>query len=81
MQIALRIHLLLAWPLLLPGATVVVTFSMLELAASILLQPPGMQVISPYGFEQFEQGNANTGMAMVVAGVLSTALLLGDRRT
>ncbi|OIQ76898.1 putative 2-aminoethylphosphonate transport system permease protein PhnV [mine drainage metagenome] len=80
LQIALRIRLPLAWPLLLAGATVVFALSMRELAASILLQPPGMQVISTYVFEQFEQGNANDGMAMAVVGVLSTALLLGAAR-
>jgi len=80
LQIVLRIRLPLAWPLLLAGATVVFAFSMRELAASILLQPPGMQVISTYVFEQFEQGNASDGMAMAVVGILSTVLVLGATR-
>lgn len=74
------IRLPLAWPLLLAGATVVFALSMRELAASILLQPPGTQVISTYIYEQFDQGNANDGMAMAVVGVLSTVILLGVAR-
>lgn len=80
LRIVSRIRLPLAWPLLVAGATVVFALSMRELAASILLQPPGMQVISTYVFEQFDQGNANDGMAMAVVGVFSSALLLGLAR-
>lgn len=75
-----RIRLPLAWPFLLGGGTVVFALSMREVAASSLLQPPGVQVVSTYVFEQFDQGNAGEGMAMAVLGVLSTALLLGAAR-
>lgn len=81
LQILRRIRLPLAWPLLVGGGTIVFALSMRELAASILLQPPGMQVVSTYVFEQFEQGSANDGMAMAVVGVLTTAVLLGLART
>lgn len=75
-----HVRLPLAWPFLLAGATVSFAFSMRELAASMLLQPPGTQVISTYVFEQFDQGNAGDGMSMAVVGVLSTVLLLGASR-
>jgi iron(III) transport system permease protein len=49
---------------------------MRELAASILLQPPGTQVISTYVYAQFDQGNVNDGMALAVVGIGSTLLVL-----
>jgi iron(III) transport system permease protein len=79
-RIITRIRLPLAWPMLVAGATVVFALSMRELAASILLQPPGMQVISTYVFEQFDQGNAGDGMALAMVGVVSSAVLLGIAR-
>ncbi len=75
-----RIRVPLAWPLLISGATVVFALSMRELVTSLLLQPPGVQVISTYVFNQFQQGNMGDGMAMSVIGVLSSALILGLAR-
>jgi iron(III) transport system permease protein len=75
-----QVALPLVWPLLVAGGTVVFALSMRELVASVMLQPPGVQVISTYVFNQFEQGNVGDGMAMSVAGVLTSAVLLGLAR-
>lgn len=77
LSILKRVRLPLAWPMLLGSATVIFAFSMRELAASILVQPPGMAVVSTYVYGQFDQGNAGDGMAMAVLGILSSAWLLG----
>jgi iron(III) transport system permease protein len=71
-----QIHLPLAWPHVLAGAAILFAFSMRELAASILLQPPGTQVISTYVYAQFDQGSVNDGMALAVVGIGLTMLVL-----
>jgi ABC-type Fe3+ transport system, permease component len=71
-----QIHLPLSWPNVLAGGAVLFAFCMRELAASILLQPPGTQVISTYVYAQFDQGNVNDGMALAVVGIASTLLVL-----
>lgn len=71
-----RISLPLAWPALAAGAVMLFAFSMRELAASILLQPPGVQVISTYVYAQFDQGSVADGMALAVIGALLTLVVL-----
>lgn len=80
MGLLLRVHLPLAWPMLVSGATVIFALSMRELVTSILLQPPGVQVVSTYVFNQFMQGNVGDGMAMSAVGVLTTTALLALAR-
>jgi len=75
-RVLTQIHLPLAWPHVLAGAAVLFAFSMRELAASILLQPPGTQVISTYVYAQFDQGNINEGMALAMIGIGLTLLVL-----
>ncbi len=71
-----RITLPLAWPYVLGGAALIFAFSMRELASSLLLQPPGTQVISTYVYAQFDQGNVNDGMALAAVGTALTLLIL-----
>ncbi|WP_079417475.1 ABC transporter permease [Thiomonas intermedia] len=75
-RILARITLPLAWPHIVAGAAVLFAFSMRELASSILLQPPGVQVISTYIYAQFDQGNVNDGMALAVVGFALTLAVL-----
>jgi iron(III) transport system permease protein len=75
-----RVLLPLAWPHILSGAAVLFAFSMRELAASILLQPPGTQVISTYIYAQFDQGNVNDGMALALVGMGLTFAVLASMR-
>lgn len=76
----LKVHIPIAWPMLVGGATVVFALSMRELVASLMLQPAGVQVISTYIYSNFRQGIIGDGMAMSVIGVLSSALILGIAR-
>ncbi|MEJ2479257.1 MAG: ABC transporter permease subunit, partial [Acidihalobacter sp.] len=76
----LRITLPLAVPALAGAASVVFALSMRELVTSVMLQPPGTQVISTYVMNQFLQGDVGDGMAMAVIGVFSSAALLGLAR-
>ncbi|MBU2741041.1 MULTISPECIES: ABC transporter permease [Acidithiobacillus] len=76
----LKVHIPIAWPMLIGGATVVFALSMRELVASLMLQPAGVQVISTYIYANFRQGVIGDGMAMSVIGVLSSALILGVAR-
>lgn len=76
----LRITLPLALPALVGAASVVFALSMRELVTSVMLQPPGMQVVSTYIMNQFLQGDVGDGMAMAVIGVFGSALLLGLAR-
>ena len=66
--------------MLVSGATVIFALSMRELVTSILLQPPGVQVVSTYVFNQFMQGNVGDGMAMSAVGVLTTTAFLALAR-
>lgn len=75
-QAVTRISLPLAFPSLAAGAVMLFAFSMRELAASILLQPPGVQVISTYVYAQFDQGSVADGMALAVIGALLTLFVL-----
>ena len=76
----LRVTLPLAMPALAGAASVVFALSMRELVTSVMLQPPGTQVISTYIMNQFLQGDVGDGMAMAVVGVFSSAALLGLAR-
>ncbi|APZ43040.1 ABC transporter permease [Acidihalobacter ferrooxydans] len=77
----LRITLSLAVPALAGAASVVFALSMRELVTSVMLQPPGTQVISTYIMNQFLQGDVGDGMAMAVIGVFSSAVLLALARS
>lgn len=76
----LRITLPLALPALAGALSVVFALSMRELVTSVMLQPPGTQVISTYIMNQFLQGDVGDGMAMAVIGVFSSAALLALAR-
>jgi iron(III) transport system permease protein len=67
----------LARPAILAGAPIVFGLAMRELVMSIMLQPPGIQTISTYVLAQFEQGDIGNAMAMAVAGVFTSAALIG----
>ncbi|MDE3241007.1 MAG: iron ABC transporter permease [Paracoccaceae bacterium] len=67
----------LAFPALVGAASVVFALSMRELVTSVMLQPPGTEVVSTYVMNQFLQGDVGDGMAMAVVGVFSSAILLG----
>ncbi|MDE3240618.1 MAG: hypothetical protein KGN33_16780, partial [Paracoccaceae bacterium] len=71
------ITLPLALPALVGAASVVFALSMRELVTSVMLQPPGTEVVSTYVMNQFLQGDVGDGMAMAVVGVFSSAILLG----
>lgn len=76
----LRVMLPLALPALAGAGSVVFALSMRELVTSVMLQPPGTQVISTYVMNQFLQGDVGDGMAMAVIGVFSSAVLLALAR-
>ncbi|WP_164871747.1 ABC transporter permease [Solirhodobacter olei] len=70
----------LAAPALAGAASVVFALSMRELVTSVMLQPPGTEVVSTYVMNQFLQGDVGDGMAMAVVGVFSSAIMLGLAR-
>jgi iron(III) transport system permease protein len=80
----LRIFMSIVLPLLKPalGATWVTTFlvCMRELVASIILLPPGVETTATFIFNQFEQGEIGSAMAMAsLTIVVSTAILAATR--
>jgi iron(III) transport system permease protein len=72
-----NIVLPLARPALLAGAPILFGLAMRELVMSIMLQPPGVQTISTFVLTQFEQGNSGDAMAMAIAGIFTSAVLIG----
>ena len=77
----LRVFVQIVLPLLKPAlaAAWVTTFlvCMRELVASIILLPPGVETTATFIFNQFEQGEIGSAMAMAsITIVLSTAMLM-----
>lgn len=74
----LRISLPLALPSLAAAMLMVFAVASRELVTSLLLAPAGVQTVSTYVWQQFEQGSAGMGMAMAtLATVIGLALMLG----
>lgn len=76
-----RIFVSIVLPLLRPAllAAWITTFlvSMRELVASLILLPPGVETTATYVFNQFEQGDIASAMAMATFTILlSTAVLV-----
>lgn len=80
----LRVFVQIVLPLLKPAlaAAWVTTFlvCMRELVASIILLPPGVETTATFIFNQFEQGEIGSAMAMAsITIMLSTAMLIALR--
>ncbi|SAI74679.1 ABC transporter substrate-binding protein [Bordetella ansorpii] len=75
----LRITLPLALPSLAAAMLMVFAVASRELVTSLLLAPAGVQTVSIYVWQQFEQGSAGMGMAMatLAVGVGLTLMLAG----
>ncbi len=60
----------IAFPLMLPpligGFSIAFSFAMREFVTSVLLQPPGTNTVSTFIFNEAQQGNAGSAMAMAV---------------
>ncbi len=70
----------IAFPLMLPpligGFSIAFAFAMREFATSVLLQPPGTNTVSTFIFNEAQQGNAGSAMAMAVVSLgLSLAIV------
>ncbi|MDR0478425.1 MAG: ABC transporter permease subunit, partial [Burkholderiaceae bacterium] len=68
-------------PLVMPalGASMMIVFAIAsrELVTSLLLAPTGLQTVSMFIWQQFEQGSVGDGMAMGLASIAVSATLLG----
>ena len=75
----LRVTLPLALPSLAAAMLMVFAVASRELVTSLLLAPAGVQTVSIYVWQQFEQGSAGMGMAMatLAVGVGLTLMLAG----
>lgn len=63
----------IAFPLMLPpligGFSIAFAFAMREFVTSVLLQPPGTNTVSTFIFNEAQQGNAGSAMAMAVVSL------------
>ncbi|KAF1042171.1 MAG: Trehalose transport system permease protein SugB [Herbaspirillum frisingense] len=75
-QVMRRIILPLTAPALISSMLIVFAIASRELVNSLLLAPSGVQTVSIYIWQQFEQGSVGDGMAMGVATVLTSGSLL-----
>jgi iron(III) transport system permease protein len=77
----MRIALPLTLPSLAAAMLMVFAVASRELVTSLLLAPAGVQTVSIYVWNQFEQGSVGSGMAMAtVAAIVSLALMLAGLR-
>ncbi|KLU60913.1 putative 2-aminoethylphosphonate transport system permease protein PhnV [Peptococcaceae bacterium CEB3] len=74
-RVAQRIVLPLLFPSVLAGWITVFSIGVRDLVAPMLVSPPGLQTVSTYIFQQFDQGDLSSGMAMAITVVLLTLLL------
>lgn len=74
---ALRLILLpLIWPSLLASMMMVFAVASRELVTSLLLAPAGVETVSVFVWQQFEQGSVGDGMAMASLAVLITLTVM-----
>lgn len=71
-----RIVLPLTAPALVSSMLIVFAIASRELVNSLLLAPSGVQTVSIYIWQQFEQGSVGDGMAMGVVTVLTSGTML-----
>lgn len=71
-----RIILPLTAPALISSMLIVFAIASRELVNSLLLAPSGVQTVSIYIWQQFEQGSIGDGMAMGVVTVLTSGIML-----
>jgi iron(III) transport system permease protein len=76
-QVMRRIILPLTAPALVSSMLIVFAIASRELVNSLLLAPSGVQTVSIYIWQQFEQGSIGDGMAMGVVTVLVSGGMLG----
>ncbi|WP_083444785.1 ABC transporter permease [Herbaspirillum rhizosphaerae] len=75
-QVMRRIVLPLTAPALISAMLIVFAIASRELVNSLLLAPSGVQTVSIYIWQQFEQGSIGDGMAMGVVTVLTSGSML-----
>lgn len=75
-QVMRRIIVPLTAPALISSMLIVFAIASRELVNSLLLAPSGVQTVSIYIWQQFEQGSIGDGMAMGIVTVLSSGSLL-----
>jgi len=75
-QVMRRIILPLTAPALISSMLIVFAIASRELVNSLLLAPSGVQTVSIYIWQQFEQGSIGDGMAMGVVTVLTSGSML-----
>ncbi|WP_051081731.1 ABC transporter permease [Thioalkalivibrio sulfidiphilus] len=75
-QIFLQIVLPQLRPVLIAAWLTTFIVTMRELVASMLLLPPGVDTTATYIFNQFEQGDISTAMAMATVTILLSTIVL-----
>jgi len=75
-QVMRRIILPLTAPALISSMLIVFAIASRELVNSLLLAPSGVQTVSIYIWQQFEQGSIGDGMAMGIVTVLTSGSML-----
>lgn len=75
-QVMRRIILPLTAPALISSMLIVFAIASRELVNSLLLAPTGVQTVSIYIWQQFEQGSIGDGMAMGIVTVLTSGSML-----
>lgn len=67
----------LAAPPLIGGFAVAFAFGLREFVTSVLLQPPGVDTVSTFIFNEAEQGNGGNAMAMAVVSLAVSVAAVG----
>jgi iron(III) transport system permease protein len=71
----------IAFPLMLPpligGFSIAFAFAMREFSTSVLLQPPGTNTVSTFIFNESQQGNTGSAMAMAVVSLSLSLATVG----
>lgn len=75
-QVMRRIILPLTAPALISSMLIVFAIASRELVNSLLLAPTGVQTVSIYIWQQFEQGSIGDGMAMGIVTVVTSGSML-----
>jgi len=71
-----RVVLPIVAPSALAAGFIVFAISTRELVTSIMLAPPGVETVSTYVFNQFDQGSVNSGMAMSLLAIAASAIVI-----
>jgi len=75
-----RIALPLMLPPLLAGFVIAFAFGLREFVTSVLLQPPGVDTVSTFIFNQAQQGNRGAAMAMSIVSLAVSLAAVGALR-